>query len=368
LNRLYIVFIFMFFVTGSLTVCASAEKKDLSSESSKDEPVRMADVRNTDFTEKSAQKKSTSLKLPSDYTPAKPEVVAFSNNDIKVNLYAKRFAQGSGVYAEIEKKGGGSEPADVTLLFKDIKVPVTKTSWGFRALWGIDPQQKPGSFGVTVNYSINGKAGSLVTEIKIRDVDFPVSKTMLNVGKFSNMDYTNNPKFKAHIAESTALRQKAFSSVTPDSIESALAHPRDLHKITGDYWRKRTYLAYEKKVQKNGKKKTVKEGRVRFHRGVDLNGVIGSPIYAMADGLVVLSHSMFFEGKMVVVDHGNQVFSYYQHMDSLNVKTGDKVKAGDVLGGVGATGMVTGPHLHLAFSIRGVHVDPLSILSLPVSR
>ena len=55
-------------------------------------------------------------------------------------------------------------------------------------------------------------------------------------------------------------------------------------------------------------------------------------------------------------------------MDSLKVKSGDKVKAGDVLGGVGATGMVTGPHLHLAFSIRGVHVDPLSILSLPVSR
>ncbi|RXL57228.1 M23 family metallopeptidase, partial [Citrobacter sp. AAK_AS5] len=78
------------------------------------------------------------------------------------------------------------------------------------------------------------------------------------------------------------------------------------------------------------------------------------------DGVVVLSYEMFWEGKMVVVDHGNQVFSYYQHLDSLNVKEGQNVKAGDVVGGGGATGMVTGPHLHVAFSIRGIHVDPLS--------
>lgn len=368
MNRLYIVPFLILFFTVFPSACTSAEKKVISSDTGKEKSVGISEVKDTDYERNTVKKKSTSLKLPSDYTPPEPEVIVFSSDDVKVTLYAKSFAQGSGVYAEIEKKGGGSDPADVTLYFKNIKVPVTGTSWGFRALWGIDPEQKPGSFPVAVNYSINGRDASVSTEIKIRDFDFPVSKTMLNVGKFSDMDYTNNPKFKAHIAESTALRQKAFSSVTSDSIESSLAHPRDIHKITGDYWRKRTYLAYHKKEKKNGKKKTVKEGRVRFHRGVDLNGVIGAPIYAMADGLVVLSHSMFFEGKMVVIDHGNQVFSYYQHMDSLAVKTGDRVKAGDFIGGVGDTGMVTGPHLHLAFSIRGVHIDPLSMLSLPVRR
>jgi len=106
LNRLYIVFIFMFFVTGSLTVCASAEKKDLSSDGIKSASVKTADVKDDDTGNNSVQKRLTSLKTPSDYTPAKPESVTFSNNDIKVTLYAKRFAQGSGVYAEIEKKGG----------------------------------------------------------------------------------------------------------------------------------------------------------------------------------------------------------------------------------------------------------------------
>ncbi len=368
MNRLYIVPFAILFFTGLLADCTSAEKKNIFSDSSVISTDQTEGKSDLSISGKSVREKSHSLKLPPDYTPAKPEVITFGSDDLKVTLYAKSFAQGSGVYAEIEKKGGGPDPAEVTLFFKDSKVPVTGTSWGFRALWGIDPEQKPGIFRVAVNYNINGKDVSVFTEIKIRNVDFPVSKTMLNVGKFSDMDYTNDPKFKAHIAESTALRQKAFTSVTSDSIESSLAYPRDIHKITGDYWRKRTYLAYHKKTKKNGRKKTVKEGKIRFHRGVDLNGVIGAPIYAMADGLVVLSHPMFFEGKMVIVDHGNQVFSYYQHMDSLKVKTGDKVKAGDVLGGVGATGMVTGPHLHLAFSIRGVHVDPLSIFSLPVSR
>ena len=88
----------------------------------------------------------------------------------------------------------------------------------------------------------------------------------------------------------------------------------------------------------------------------------------MADGVVVLSHLMFFEGNMVVVDHGNRVFSYYMHMDSRGVAVGDRVMAGQKIGTVGSTGTSTGPHLHVALSIRGVHVDPMSLLWLPVTR
>jgi murein DD-endopeptidase MepM/ murein hydrolase activator NlpD len=312
----------------------------------------------------SDKKKSSALKKPSEFKQAKPEVISFHNNDIKAVIYSKQFAQGNGVYAEIEKQGGVPEPEKLTLSYKNISVPVTKTSWGFRAMWGIDPEEKPGYVPVVITYSVNGKDLTLATEIKIKDVDYPVSKSMLNVGKFSDKNYTSDPKFKDLIAECSALRTKAFSSVSPDSIQSSLSHPRDMHKITGDYWRKRIYLSYEKKK----KKKVIVEGKKSFHRGIDLKGDIGAPVFAMADGVVVLSHSMFYEGKMVVVDHGNQVFSYYQHMNYLKVKEGDKVRAGDYIGEVGATGMVTGPHLHVAFSIRGVHVDPLSILSLPVSR
>ncbi len=93
-----------------------------------------------------------------------------------------------------------------------------------------------------------------------------------------------------------------------------------------------------------------------------------SPVFSMADGKIVLAMKMFYEGNLVAVDHGNKVFTYYMHMDSMAVKEGDIVKAGDLVGRVGSTGTSTGPHLHVALSIRGVHVHPLSLLSLPVSR
>lgn len=358
MNCKHICTFFIFFGLLLFFSCSSADKKNLPAAD-----FRVSSINNSaehDFN----RNKTTSVKSPADFHVDKPEVISFRNDDIKVTLYAKSFAQGNGVYAEIENMNGGPDLQNVKLSYKKTDIPVTKTSWGFRGLWGIDPEEKPGQAVVKVIYSINGNSGTLESEIFIKDVDYPVSKSMLNVGKFSDKSYTSDPKFKDMIAECAALRKKAFSSVTEDSIGNVLSYPRDMHKITGYYWKKRIYLSY-KKV----KKKRVKvEGKRSFHRGLDLKGDIGAPVYAMADGLVVLSHTMFYEGNMVVVDHGNQVFSYYQHLDSRNVREGDRVKAGDILGGVGETGMVTGPHLHVAFSIRGVHIDPLSVLSLPVSR
>lgn len=359
MSRKYITLLLVLSVLHLFINCSTADKRIVSE---RDTPVLSE---NTDIEENFSESRNLSkLKKPSEFKPVKPETIVFSNSDLRVVLYSKRFAQGNGIYAEIKKTGGGSDPVNLSVSYKNTVIPVTKTSWGFRSLWGIDPEETPGYYTVSINYSMNGKDITLATDIMIRDVDYPVSKTMLNVGKFSDKDYTSDPKFKDLIAECTILRKNAFNSVTEDSIQGSLSHPRDMHKITGDYWRKRIYLSYQKK----GKKKVIKEGKKSFHRGVDLKGGDGAPVFAMADGIVVLSHTMFYEGNMVVVDHGNQIFSYYQHLESRKVKAGERVRAGDVIGGAGATGMVTGPHLHVAFSIRGVHVDPLSILSLPVSR
>ena len=84
----------------------------------------------------SNKKRTSTLKKPSEFKQVKPEIITFSNNDIRVILYSKQFAQGNGVYAEIEKQGGASEPVNLTLSYKNIKVPVTKTSWGFRSFVG----------------------------------------------------------------------------------------------------------------------------------------------------------------------------------------------------------------------------------------
>ena len=99
-----------------------------------------------------------------------------------------------------------------------------------------------------------------------------------------------------------------------------------------------------------------------YHRGVDLRGAEGTPIKAMADGKVVIAQNMYFAGNTVYLDHGQGVISSYAHMSRLDVKPGEMVKAGQQIGLVGATGRVTGPHLHLGLNILGVAVDPLSLV------
>ena len=339
-------FIIPFFILLFLTECSSAEITDSS----------------VDLNE-SAKKQVTIQKKPAEFQPEKPEQITFGNSDIKVTIYSKRFAQGDAIYTEVEKQEAGFIPESLSFLYKGIKVPVTKTVWGFKSLWGISPEQKPGKVPVAVSYKKDKDTITLSYDITVKNGNFLVSKTKLDLGNFSNKSYTGDSKFKETIAECAELRKKAFSSVSENKIQNTISHPRDMHKITSEYWKKRVYLTYQTK----GKKK-VTGGRSSIHRGLDLKGDVGAPVYAMADGVVVLAHTMFYEGNMVIIDHGNQIFTYYQHLDSISVKTGDTVKAGDTVGGVGATGMVTGPHLHVALVIQGVHLDPLSLLSLPISK
>lgn len=94
------------------------------------------------------------------------------------------------------------------------------------------------------------------------------------------------------------------------------------------------------------------------HMGLDLDGKKGDPIHACAPGKVVLAADHYYSGNVVVVDHGLGVFSIYLHMSAISVAEGQKVGQGDVLGKVGATGRVTGPHLHLSFNVLGKSVDP----------
>ncbi len=93
------------------------------------------------------------------------------------------------------------------------------------------------------------------------------------------------------------------------------------------------------------------------HTGTDLRGPTGTPILAVADGVVVLAEAQYYSGNAVFIDHGQGVVSMYGHMSAFAVKKGDKVKRGQVIGRIGATGRVTGPHLHSSLFVQGVAVD-----------
>ncbi|AUT01494.1 peptidase [Nostoc sp. CENA543] len=101
-----------------------------------------------------------------------------------------------------------------------------------------------------------------------------------------------------------------------------------------------------------------------YHRGLDYAGAAGSPVIAPAAGKVALvgtvSQGFRVHGNVVGVDHGQGVVSIFMHLSRINVKEGDIVKAGQLIGAVGSTGASTGPHLHWGLYVNGQSVDPTS--------
>ncbi len=98
------------------------------------------------------------------------------------------------------------------------------------------------------------------------------------------------------------------------------------------------------------------------HSGVDFRGAVGTPIRSPNGGRVVLASDLYFSGNTVILDHGLGLFSYFGHLSEISVKEGERVAANTLLGKVGATGRVTGPHLHWTVRLAGVRVDPLSLI------
>jgi len=94
------------------------------------------------------------------------------------------------------------------------------------------------------------------------------------------------------------------------------------------------------------------------HSGLDFAAKAGTPIKAPAAGKVILTGNYFFNGKTVFVDHGQGLISMFCHLSQIDVKVGDELSRGAVLGKVGSTGRATGPHLHWNVSLNDARIDP----------
>jgi murein DD-endopeptidase MepM/ murein hydrolase activator NlpD len=112
-------------------------------------------------------------------------------------------------------------------------------------------------------------------------------------------------------------------------------------------------------------KRSVFNGQSRgSHTGADFESPAGTPVKAPNAGRVVLATDLYFSGNTVIIDHGLGLFSFFAHFSSIGVHEGDVVIPGQILGKVGATGRVTGPHLHWTLRVGNARIDPLSLLAL----
>lgn len=100
------------------------------------------------------------------------------------------------------------------------------------------------------------------------------------------------------------------------------------------------------------------------HQGLDYSAPLGTLIRAANSGRAVIVHNMYFEGGLVVIDHGESIFTLYMHLSAFLVKTGAAVEKGQPIAKSGASGRVTGPHLHFALQWQGTYLEPSTLLRL----
>lgn len=108
----------------------------------------------------------------------------------------------------------------------------------------------------------------------------------------------------------------------------------------------------------------------RPHFGVDIAAPVGTPVYAPADGIVTLAHpDMYYSGGTLILDHGHRLSSSFLHLNRLLVKEGQRVKQGEPIAEIGATGRVTGPHVDWRINLRDARLDPqLLVPPMPLAQ
>ena len=150
------------------------------------------------------------------------------------------------------------------------------------------------------------------------------------------------------IDDERAIKKKAFSASPANRLWSGHFQAPAETRHTSPFGSRRVY---------NGKTRSI-------HQGLDFAAAIGTTIHASNSGRVVIAQEMYFEGGFVVIDHGESFFTMYMHLSEFLVTVGSAVEKGQPIARSGASGRVTGPHLHFAAQWRGSNLEPGTLLRL----
>lgn len=208
---------------------------------------------------------------------------------------------------------------------------------GYTALQGVPRLSDPGLTEITLNAaSPDGRVFTVQQHAYIQPK---------NYGFDAPLEVMDNVVDPAVTEPELAFITQLTSAATPDKLwQGAFAPPSTTPEfITSWYGRLRSY---------NG------SGYTYYHSGLDYGGGESSPILAPAPGVVVYTGALDVRGNTTLISHGRGVYSGYWHQSRIDVQVGDVVQTGQTIGMMGATGRVTGPHLHFSVFVGSVEVDP----------
>lgn len=184
--------------------------------------------------------------------------------------------------------------------------------------------------------------GNISLNIEVFKVPYPTETLSVDSSKV-----TPPPEALERIAQEKAEAEKIYATYTPKRYWDK-PFLRPIESITtSEYGSARTY---------NGTLKS-------YHGGVDFRAKTPLPILASNDGVVVLAKDRYYSGGTVIIDHGEGLYTCYFHFSQLDVKVGDSVTRGQNIGLSGATGRITGPHLHFGVMVHAIQSDPIDLLS-----
>ncbi len=193
------------------------------------------------------------------------------------------------------------------------------------------------------------------------NVSYNYKNQHMNTGFYFNIIEGNYPKEylkvkKSKVKLSLKSQQRASKEYTK---AIRLYKSYDPKK----YWEDRFILPINSKITSKFGTKRMFNGKLKsYHGGTDFRAKIGTPVKASNSGIVKLVKKRFYAGNSIIIDHGKGIFSSYYHLSKFKVKVGDKVKRGQIIALSGATGRITGPHLHFGIRVYGVNVDPIQFI------
>ncbi|HUN60762.1 MAG TPA: M23 family metallopeptidase [Candidatus Sulfotelmatobacter sp.] len=216
------------------------------------------------------------------------------------------------------------------------------TSGALHGLLGIDLEKAPGTYEWTVSWlGASGEAESCAVTIIVRAGKFPTERL-----KVDPQFVQPNPEQEKQAEEDSKKIHAIYDTVTPERLWQGKFRLPLKNVTTGGNFGRRRVL--------NGEARSP-------HSGVDFPAAAGTAVFASQSGKVVLAEGLYYSGNTVVIDHGYGIYTMYAHLSKIGVQAGQMVKAGEELGKVGATGRVTGPHLHWGLTINHARVNAMQI-------